>query len=44
MNPKIEKADRKGKDQVTPVTVAKVIQKTVPVQVSALVPLHGNNL
>lgn len=34
--PKIEKADRKGKDQITPVTVAKVIQKTVPVQVSAI--------
>ena len=34
--PKVEKADPKGKDQVTPVTVTKVIQKTVPVQVSAI--------
>ena len=34
--PKAEKADRKGKNQVTPVAVTKVIRKTVPVQVSAI--------
>jgi multidrug efflux system membrane fusion protein len=34
--PKVEKADRKGKNQVTPVTVTKVIRKTVPVQISAI--------